>query len=188
MSSSRAASSTASRLSWRQLKAWALGPTGLKTTHAWGPISNAGLPLAGIADMHKSPEHVSTNMTAAMILYSLLFMRFAWRVQPRNYLLFAVHATNEAVQLYHLQRIFGGVDLFSRAAAEGAAGGENGSGGGGARHEAAAAETTTVVCRGASAPAASATSNGEGGGGNGGDCAMQRREGLATLASSAERV
>ena len=26
-------------------------------------------------------------------------MRFAWRVQPRNYLLFACHATNTAAQL-----------------------------------------------------------------------------------------
>jgi hypothetical protein len=29
----------------------------------------------------------------------MVFMRFAWRVQPRNYLLFACHATNAAAQL-----------------------------------------------------------------------------------------
>jgi hypothetical protein len=28
----------------------------------------------------------------------MIFMRFAWRVQPRNYLLFACHATNAAAQ------------------------------------------------------------------------------------------
>ena len=39
-----------------------------------------------------------------MCLYSALFMRFAWRVQPRNYLLFSCHASNEAVQLYQLSR------------------------------------------------------------------------------------
>jgi hypothetical protein len=38
-------------------------------------------------------------------MYSALFMRFAWMVQPRNYLLLACHACNETVQLYHLQRI-----------------------------------------------------------------------------------
>jgi hypothetical protein len=27
-------------------------------------------------------------------------MRFAWQVQPRNYLLLLVHATNETAQLY----------------------------------------------------------------------------------------
>ncbi|KAJ3135447.1 hypothetical protein HDU90_003849 [Geranomyces variabilis] len=34
-----------------------------------------------------------------MTMYSLLFMRFAWMVQPRNYLLFACHFTNEGCQL-----------------------------------------------------------------------------------------
>jgi hypothetical protein len=29
----------------------------------------------------------------------MIFMRFAWRVQPRNYLLFACHATNASAQL-----------------------------------------------------------------------------------------
>lgn len=37
-------------------------------------------------------------------VYSLLFMRFAWRVQPRNYLLLACHACNEVVQAYNLNR------------------------------------------------------------------------------------
>jgi hypothetical protein len=98
---------------WSRFKSWALGPTGLKTTHAWGPISNAGLPLAGFADITKPPESISENMTAAMCIYSLLFMRFAWRVQPRNYLLFAVHFSNELIQAYHLQRILGGYDFYA---------------------------------------------------------------------------
>jgi transcription initiation factor IIE alpha subunit len=29
----------------------------------------------------------------------MIFMRFAWRVQPRNYLLFACHLTNATAQL-----------------------------------------------------------------------------------------
>jgi len=45
--------------------------------------------------------------------FSGLFMRFAWRVQPRNYLLFACHASNETVQLYQLQRALGGIDLVN---------------------------------------------------------------------------
>jgi hypothetical protein len=36
---------------------------------------------------------------AALCVYSCLFMRFAWMVQPRNYLLFACHASNECVQV-----------------------------------------------------------------------------------------
>lgn len=41
---------------------------------------------------------------AAMCIYSALFMRFAWMVQPRNYLLLACHASNETVQLYQFSR------------------------------------------------------------------------------------
>jgi mitochondrial pyruvate carrier 1 len=83
-------------------------------------------------DMNKPPEMISGNMTAggwkqnnrllfgiiypmytnqivasfaaAMCVYSGLFMRFAWMVQPRNYLLLACHASNESVQLYQLSR------------------------------------------------------------------------------------
>lgn len=33
-----------------------------------------------------------------LCVYSLLFMRFAWMVKPRNYLLLACHISNEAVQ------------------------------------------------------------------------------------------
>lgn len=43
-------------------------------------------------------------MTGAMCLYSLLFIRFAYRVQPRNWLLFACHTSNETVQLYNFSR------------------------------------------------------------------------------------
>ena len=39
-----------------------------------------------------------------MCVYSLLFMRFAYVVQPRNWLLFSCHFTNESVQLYNLSR------------------------------------------------------------------------------------
>lgn len=37
-------------------------------------------------------------MTTALACYSMVFMRFAWRVQPRNYLLFACHLTNATAQ------------------------------------------------------------------------------------------
>ncbi|XP_068654674.1 mitochondrial pyruvate carrier 1-like isoform X1 [Aristolochia californica] len=79
-------------------------PVGPKTTHFWGPVANWGIALAGLVDTQKPPELISGNMTAVMCVYSGLFMRFAWMVQPRNYLLLACHACNETVQLYQLQR------------------------------------------------------------------------------------
>ncbi|KAI9138725.1 brain protein 44-like protein [Paraphysoderma sedebokerense] len=71
----------------------------LMSTHFWGPVANWGLPLAAFADMKKDPEYISGKMTMALSVYSLLFMRFAWMVKPRNHLLLACHATNETAQL-----------------------------------------------------------------------------------------
>ncbi|XP_044386354.1 mitochondrial pyruvate carrier 1 isoform X1 [Triticum aestivum] len=85
-------------------KAFLNSPVGPKTTHFWGPVSNWGFILAGMADMNKPPELISGHMTAVMCVYSGLFMRFAWVVRPRNYFLMATHASNESVQLYQLSR------------------------------------------------------------------------------------
>jgi hypothetical protein len=77
----------------------------LMSTHFWGPIANWGLPIAAISDMKKSPEIISGRMTFALTCYSLLFMRFAYKVQPRNWLLFACHFTNEGAQLIQGSRL-----------------------------------------------------------------------------------
>lgn len=83
----------------------------ITSTHFWGPIgthhlltpANWGLPMAAIADTQKSPELISPGMTTALSFYSLLFMRFAWMVKPRNYLLMAVHVVNEGAQVMSVE-------------------------------------------------------------------------------------
>ncbi|CAN8018528.1 unnamed protein product [Ixodes persulcatus] len=62
-------------------------------------VANWGIPIAAIADIKKDPSFISGKMTTALCIYSLLFMRFALKVQPRNLLLFACHFTNEAAQI-----------------------------------------------------------------------------------------
>ena len=75
------------------------------STHFWGPVANWGIPIAAIADCSNKPaDTISFWMTCALCVYSVLFMRFAWMVQPRNYLLFACHFTNEGAQLTQLYR------------------------------------------------------------------------------------
>ncbi|XP_027731259.1 mitochondrial pyruvate carrier 1-like protein [Vombatus ursinus] len=76
----------------------------VKSTHFWGPVANWGLPLAAFKDMRASPEIISVRMTLALILYSLAFMRFAYRVQPRNWLLLSCHATNVLAQSLQARR------------------------------------------------------------------------------------
>ncbi|CAN4127181.1 unnamed protein product [Withania somnifera] len=94
-------------------KAFLNSPVGPKTTHFWGPVANWGFVIAGLVDTQKPPEMISGNMTSAMCVYSALFMRFAWMVQPRNYLLLACHASNESVQLYQLSRWAKGQGIIS---------------------------------------------------------------------------
>ena len=68
-------------------------------------------------------------MTSVLAVYSMLFMRFAWMVKPRNYLLLSCHASNEAVQLYQLQRKLA---FDAAGGAAGAAGAASAAGAGGA--------------------------------------------------------
>lgn len=71
---------------------------GWKTTHFWGPVANWSIALAGITDLTtKGPEYISLPMTATLCVYSAMFMRFAWMIRPRNYLLFSCHVFNEVI-------------------------------------------------------------------------------------------
>ena len=46
----------AQKTAMSRLKAFWDSPTGLKTTHFWGPIANWGFVVAGIADTSKPAE------------------------------------------------------------------------------------------------------------------------------------
>ncbi|XP_007950685.1 mitochondrial pyruvate carrier 1-like protein [Orycteropus afer afer] len=91
----------------------------LISTRFWGPAANWGLRLAAFKNMRASPEIISGRMTTALIFYSLAFMCFAYRVQPRNLLLMACHGTNVVAQsfqgtrylLYH----YGGIQIITPA-------------------------------------------------------------------------
>ncbi|CAA83622.2 putative mitochondrial pyruvate carrier 1 [Caenorhabditis elegans] len=74
------------------------------STHFWGPVANWGLPLAALGDLKKNPDMISGPMTSALLIYSSVFMRFAWHVQPRNLLLFACHFANFSAQGAQLGR------------------------------------------------------------------------------------
>lgn len=92
----------------QRLVRWITNPeSGWKTSHFWGPLANWGLVVAAIYDAtSKGADIISMPMTMSMVAYSALFMRFAWVVQPRNYLLLSCHACNEMAQLNQLRRAF----------------------------------------------------------------------------------
>lgn len=69
------------------------------TTHFWGPVSNFGIPVAAVLDLKKDPDVISGPMTGSLIIYLMVFMRYAMAVSPQNYLLFGCHVVNEAAQI-----------------------------------------------------------------------------------------
>jgi len=80
-------------------------PTGPMTTHFWGPVANWGLAGSGIYDAAmKGPEIINERMSATQCLYSALFCRFAWKVEPRNLILFSCHGANVTAQANQLRR------------------------------------------------------------------------------------
>nr|XP_031833234.1 mitochondrial pyruvate carrier 1-like [Nomia melanderi] len=76
----------------------------LMSTHFWGPAINWMIPIATISDTRKHPRIISGKMTLALALYSMVFVRFAWRVQPRSLLLVACHFVNSCAQLTQAYR------------------------------------------------------------------------------------
>ncbi|CAC9699027.1 mitochondrial pyruvate carrier protein 1, putative [Plasmodium sp. DRC-Itaito] len=64
----------------------------------WAPLANWGFVIAGCNDLKKKPIYISEKMTSVLTIYSLLFMRYALAIKPKNYLLFSCHATNTLVQ------------------------------------------------------------------------------------------
>mmetsp|Transcript_710 Transcript_710/g.1293 ORF Transcript_710/g.1293 Transcript_710/m.1293 type:complete len:267 (+) Transcript_710:156-956(+) len=70
-----------------------------------GAIAGWGMSGSAIYDaMQQGPEVISLTMTPVLIVYSSLFARWAWVVQPRNLLLCACHVTNVGAQLNQFRR------------------------------------------------------------------------------------
>ena len=70
-----------------------------------GAIAGWGMTGAAIYDATKlGPEVISMNMTSVMLVYSSLFARWAWVVQPRNVALAACHVSNVLAQTNQMRR------------------------------------------------------------------------------------
>jgi hypothetical protein len=70
-----------------------------------GALAGWGMTGAAIWDASTAgPELISMNMTSVMLVYSSLFARWAWVVQPRNVALCACHVSNVAAQANQMRR------------------------------------------------------------------------------------
>ena len=70
-----------------------------------GAIAGWGMSGSAIYDaIQQGPEVISLTMTPVLIVYSTLFARWAWIIQPRNVLLASCHVANVLAQGNQMRR------------------------------------------------------------------------------------
>jgi len=71
-----------------------------------GAVANWGIPAAAITNAveGQDPEKIDAKMTSVLFVYSFLFMRWSLAIDPPNYPLLAMHASNEIAQLWQFGR------------------------------------------------------------------------------------
>merc|ERR1711865_838142 len=83
-------------------------PSCCNSAEAWGAagaIAGWGMTGAAIYDASfAGPEIISLNMTGVMLVYSSLFARWAFIVQPQNLALCACHISNVIAQSNQMRR------------------------------------------------------------------------------------
>ncbi|XP_049584227.1 mitochondrial pyruvate carrier 2b [Syngnathus scovelli] len=82
-------------------------PAGPKTVFFWAPMFKWGLVAAGLADMTRPAEKLSTSQSAVLTATGLIWSRYSLVIIPKNWNLFAVNfflGSAGASQLYRIWR------------------------------------------------------------------------------------
>ncbi|KAI1899642.1 hypothetical protein AGOR_G00063880 [Albula goreensis] len=66
-------------------------PAGPKTVFFWAPVFKWGLVLAGLADMTRPAEKLSTSQSLVLTATGLIWSRYSLVIIPKNWNLFAVN-------------------------------------------------------------------------------------------------
>ncbi|CAN9497621.1 unnamed protein product [Ophioblennius macclurei] len=66
-------------------------PAGPKTVFFWAPMFKWGLVFAGLADMTRPAEKLSTSQSAVLTATGLIWSRYSLVIIPKNWNLFAVN-------------------------------------------------------------------------------------------------
>ncbi|XP_032423214.1 mitochondrial pyruvate carrier 2b [Xiphophorus hellerii] len=80
-------------------------PAGPKTVFFWAPMFKWGLVMAGLADMTRPAEKLSTSQSGVLTATGLIWSRYSLVIIPKNWNLFAVNffvGSAGASQLYRI--------------------------------------------------------------------------------------
>ncbi|KAI8881298.1 UPF0041-domain-containing protein [Backusella circina FSU 941] len=80
-------------------------PTGPKTIHFWAPTMKWGLVLAGISDISRPAEELSTSQNLSLAVSGLIWTRWCLVITPRNVFLSAINFSVSMTAFYQLSRI-----------------------------------------------------------------------------------
>ncbi|GAA6229112.1 mitochondrial pyruvate carrier 2 [Lates japonicus] len=96
-------------------------PAGPKTVFFWAPMFKWGLVVAGLADMTRPADKLSTSQSAVLTATGLIWSRYSLVIIPKNWNLFAVNffvGSAGASQLYRIWRYEQDKKAQAKAAAE----------------------------------------------------------------------
>ncbi|KAM6945683.1 mitochondrial pyruvate carrier 2-like [Aplochiton taeniatus] len=82
-------------------------PAGPKTVFFWAPVIKWGLVLAGLGDMARPAEKLSTSQSAVLMTTGVIWSRYSLVIIPRVWNLFAVNffvGVAGATQLFRIWR------------------------------------------------------------------------------------
>ncbi|XP_028993219.1 mitochondrial pyruvate carrier 2b [Betta splendens] len=82
-------------------------PAGPKTVFFWAPMFKWGLVAAGLADMTRPADKLSTSQSAVLTATGLIWSRYSLVIIPKNWNLFAVNffvGSAGASQLFRIWR------------------------------------------------------------------------------------
>ncbi|KAH8294704.1 hypothetical protein KR018_001874 [Drosophila ironensis] len=81
-------------------------PAGPKTIFFWAPLVKWGLVIAGLSDLTRPADTISTNGCLALGATNLIWTRYSLVIIPKNYSLFAVNLFVSLTQLFQLGRAY----------------------------------------------------------------------------------
>ncbi|RWS30145.1 mitochondrial pyruvate carrier 2-like protein [Leptotrombidium deliense] len=81
-------------------------PAGPKTVFFWSPVFKWGLVIAGIGDLTRPAEKLSTAQSGALAATGIIWSRYSLVIIPKNWALFSVNLFVAFTGCYQLARIY----------------------------------------------------------------------------------
>ncbi|XP_050679428.1 mitochondrial pyruvate carrier 2-like [Leptidea sinapis] len=81
-------------------------PAGPKTIFFWAPAFKWSLVIAGLGDITRPVETISTSQTLSLAVTGMIWSRYSLVIVPKNYSLFAVNIVVVFINCYQLARLY----------------------------------------------------------------------------------